>query len=149
MTLVRPPMTRFKMTLRADCAVSACSPSVSPQKLLPLIVSGGDSAFGRESTLPRGLLASKIEQIFLLTNLASLLALEQLDRTFDYTSTKLPVSAHTQSSFLKSVFKPSLFLAFFSQVSPLSMATLQSSETIDEKSHSFSVFVSTWLSYLH
>lgn len=99
----------------------------------------GESAFGRESTLPRGLLASKIERIFLLTNLASLLALEQLDPTFDYTSTQLPVSAHTQSSFLKSVFKPSLFLAFFSQVSPLSMAILQSSETIDEKSHSFSV----------
>ena len=26
MTLVRPPMTNFKMTVRADCAVSACSP---------------------------------------------------------------------------------------------------------------------------
>ena len=26
MMLVRPPMTNFKMTIRADCAVSACSP---------------------------------------------------------------------------------------------------------------------------
>ena len=25
-SLVRPPMTSFKMTVRADCAVSACSP---------------------------------------------------------------------------------------------------------------------------
>ena len=32
--LVRPPMTSFKMTVRADCAVSACSPLPQPIKRL-------------------------------------------------------------------------------------------------------------------
>ena len=30
--LVRPPMTDFKMTVRADCTVSACSPPLSLYK---------------------------------------------------------------------------------------------------------------------
>ena len=30
MTMVRPPMTNFKITIRVDCAVSACSPMQLP-----------------------------------------------------------------------------------------------------------------------
>ena len=30
MTMVRPPMTNFKIIIRADCAVSACSPMQLP-----------------------------------------------------------------------------------------------------------------------
>ena len=44
MTLVRPPMTNLKMTVRADCAVSACSPLLLSIKALAprlLCVCGG------------------------------------------------------------------------------------------------------------
>ena len=34
MTLVRPPMMNFKMTVRADCAVSAHGPLLLPIKIL-------------------------------------------------------------------------------------------------------------------
>ena len=50
MMLVRPPVT--KVVVRADCAVSACSPL--PQLIKsssPLNVSGMESVFGQESTL--------------------------------------------------------------------------------------------------
>ena len=80
MMLVRPPMTNFKMTVRADCSVSACS-------ALPLSIRALDhwssaereSAFGQMSTLftlPLQLPASEIKQTFLSTNLASLTAFE-------------------------------------------------------------------------
>ena len=56
MTLVRPPMTNLKMTVRADCVVSVCRPLLQPRKTLsPLVVSRGwvgESAFGRMSILP-------------------------------------------------------------------------------------------------
>ena len=41
MTLVRPPTTNLKMTVRADCAVSACSPLTVCKSSCPLIVTGG------------------------------------------------------------------------------------------------------------
>ena len=48
-----------------------------PSACCPLIVSAGESAFGHESPSPPQLLASKIKQTFLSTNLAFLLAFEQ------------------------------------------------------------------------
>ena len=44
MTLVRPPMTNFKMTVRADCAVSAHSPLPLPVKILASWLSGRGGA---------------------------------------------------------------------------------------------------------
>ena len=52
MTLLRPPMTNFKMTVRVDCAVSAGSPFPQPIKALALTASQGKSAFGQEFALP-------------------------------------------------------------------------------------------------
>ena len=84
-TLIRPPTTSFKMTVRADGAVSAWSPPPSTyESSCPLLISwGGELAFGQMSTLPLppphtlGLPASKIKQIFFSTNLDSLLAFER------------------------------------------------------------------------
>ena len=87
--LVRPQMTEFKMTVRDDGAVSAVGPPIpSPHPprikfLAPWLPKGGESAFGQTSaTLHTSspasqLLASDIEQTFLSTNLACLLAFEQ------------------------------------------------------------------------
>ena len=53
MKLVRPPVTNLKMIVRADCAVSACSPlPQSIKALAPLVVSGGGTTFGQTSVLP-------------------------------------------------------------------------------------------------
>ena len=41
MVLVRSPMTNLKMTVRADCTVSACSPLPQPIKLSPPPCQGG------------------------------------------------------------------------------------------------------------
>ena len=65
--LIRPLMTSFEMTIRADCAVSACSPLLCLLKLLP-------TDFGLWNrylcSLPLPLLPlSKLKQIFLSTNL--------------------------------------------------------------------------------
>ena len=116
MMLVRPPMTNFKMTLRADLLFRHVAPSLSLQKLLPPTVSAGWGGIGLWTGVhpPPWLLASKIVRVSLPSNLASLPALEQLDPTFDYTPAEHPVSERTQRSFLRSVSKPSLFLAFFS-----------------------------------
>ena len=79
MMLVRPLVTNFKMTVRADCAVSACSSLPLSIKALAPWLSGGKSAFEQVSASPSPaeLLASKIKQIFISTNLASLLAFER------------------------------------------------------------------------
>ena len=51
--LVRPPMTNLKMTVRADCAVSACSPHPGLYKLLPADCQwSGGAGFGQASTSP-------------------------------------------------------------------------------------------------
>ena len=84
-------MTNFKMMVRADCAVSACS-------LLPLFIKalahwlspGGwrGSASGHEFTLPTPqpqLPASKIKQTLLSTNLAS-------SSAFEWQAAKPPLS---------------------------------------------------------
>ena len=53
MTLVRPPMTNLKMTVRADCAVSACSPLLlSIKALAPLVVNGRSQPLDRCSPFP-------------------------------------------------------------------------------------------------
>ena len=70
MTVVRPPMTNFKMIIRADNAASACNSLPLSIKLLPTDCQGGVSLWTQICPLPR-LLAFKIKQIFLFTNLAS------------------------------------------------------------------------------
>ena len=71
-------MTNFKMTIRAYCVVSTCSP-LSLWKFLPTDCQWGQSAFRQESTFPTHpqLLTSEIKEAFLSTSLASVLALEQ------------------------------------------------------------------------
>ena len=54
MTPVRPPMANFKMPVRADCAVSACSPLPPSIKALAPWLSRRESAFGQASTLSPG-----------------------------------------------------------------------------------------------
>ena len=71
-------MTDFKMTVRAGCAVSVCSPLPWSIKALVhwlSVVGAGKSSFRQKSTAPC-LLASKIKQTFFSTSLASLLAFE-------------------------------------------------------------------------
>ena len=45
-------MTNFKMTLRADCASSTCSPLPPPGIALAHSLSGGELTFRQESTFP-------------------------------------------------------------------------------------------------
>ena len=45
MTLIRPPTTNFKMTVRADCAVSAWSPLPPPIKALAPCLSAGEESW--------------------------------------------------------------------------------------------------------
>ena len=72
MTLVRPLMTNLKVTVRADCAVSACSRLLlSIKALAPLAASAGGVGLCPQ------LLASEIKQTLLSSNLAYLLASEQ------------------------------------------------------------------------
>ena len=76
--------TNFKMTVRADGAISAGTPfPLSTRALAPWWSVGRQLAFEQESASPppHRLLASRIKQAFLSTNLASLLAFEQLAGT--------------------------------------------------------------------
>ena len=53
MTPVRPLVTNLKMTVRADCAVSACSPLLlSIKSLAPLVVNGRSQPLDRCSPFP-------------------------------------------------------------------------------------------------
>ena len=76
--LVRPLMTNFKKTVRADWAVSSCRPLPLSIKALVPRLSGGCWPLDRHQHLlpPPLLLASKIKQTFLFTPLASLLTFE-------------------------------------------------------------------------
>ena len=68
-------MTNFKMTVRADSAVSADSSLSQPVKILtPLLVSGGQLSFEQTSALPPQLPASEAKHIS--TNPAYSLAFE-------------------------------------------------------------------------
>lgn len=77
-------MTNVKVPVRADGAVSTCSPFPPPIEALAHRLSGvggrgwgEESAFGQEPTLPLPrMLASEIKQTLLSTSLASLLAFE-------------------------------------------------------------------------
>ena len=66
-------MTNFKMTVRADSAVSTCSPSLCLEKLLPTDGQWGKSAFGQESALPlpHPVAGSEMKQTFLSTTLVA------------------------------------------------------------------------------
>ena len=73
--LVRPPLTNFKMTVRAECAPSACSPLPLPIESLAHWLAGGwGNGLWTGVHLPHWLPASKIKQTFLSTNLVSLMA---------------------------------------------------------------------------
>ena len=50
--LVSPPMAILKMSIRTDCAISACSPLPLPIKALAHWLLVGELAFRLESTLP-------------------------------------------------------------------------------------------------
>lgn len=70
-------MTNFKMTVRADCALSACPPPPSAKKALTHWLRDGGWPLNMRS-LPTPLLtASENKQTSLSTNLGSLLALGQ------------------------------------------------------------------------
>ena len=81
--LVRPLMTNFKVTVRDDYAVSACSSSTKDsvyKSFHPLLVVGEERGVGlwtHVRHLYAQLPASGIKQTFLSTNLACLLAFEQ------------------------------------------------------------------------
>ena len=88
--LVRPLMTDSKMTVREDCAVSACNPF--PHSIYksshPLLVGAGSQSLDRyPPPSPSQLAASEIKQTFLSTNLACLLTFEG----------QAPNSTHTYS----------------------------------------------------
>ena len=52
--LVSLPMTNLKLTVRADCAVSACCPLFQTIKaLVPLVVSGGGISLWIDIHSPR------------------------------------------------------------------------------------------------
>ena len=87
--LVRLPVTNFKMTIWADCAVSPWSPYHWSKKVLAhwlLGRRGREWDFGLTSALPdTPVTASKIKQTFLSTNLHYwLLRGEQPDPTFHF-----------------------------------------------------------------
>ena len=92
--LVRPLMTDFKMTVRADRALSACSPRPQPIQPYTLTVRGrgGWSAFG-QALFPLPHIASiQIKQTFPSTNisLSGLFNSEQLNPTFGYKGKQSP-----------------------------------------------------------
>ena len=73
---VRSPMTNFRMTVRADCTVSACSPLLQPRKSRAHWLSvAGELAFGQVFPHHPWLLASK--QTCHCRVLASLSAVER------------------------------------------------------------------------
>ena len=78
MTVVRSPVTNFKITVEADCDVSVCSPLPLSIKVLAhwcqWWVEGGGTPSDRCPPSPHQLPASKIKQTFLSTSLASSLA---------------------------------------------------------------------------
>ena len=79
MTRIRPLMTILKMTVRADCAVSSYSTTITYvyKGSGPTGWSGGGAGFGSMSATPTAQLPeSEIKQTFLSTNLAWLLALK-------------------------------------------------------------------------
>ena len=78
MTLLRPPKTNFKMTVRADCAVPECSFLPLSIKALSHWLSGWRVSLWTGVRPPCGLPASRIKQTFLYTTLASILAFEPL-----------------------------------------------------------------------
>ena len=88
MMLLRSSVTNLKMTVRADCAISACNPLQTVYKsFCPLVAVMGvvGAGGGRREAVglwtdicpPLQLPASEIKQIFLSTNLACLLAFER------------------------------------------------------------------------
>lgn len=85
---MRPQMTNFCMTVRADCTVSTCNPLPQPIKgLAPLNVGERGSAFG-QVPLPQSPTAGiqdKANFPFHQLCLSWLLSSEQPDPSFGYT----------------------------------------------------------------
>ena len=52
MMLIRPPMTNFRCLSEVTVLFLYVAPSLSLQNSCPVIVSGGESAFGKESVSP-------------------------------------------------------------------------------------------------
>ena len=78
MMLVRPLMTNYKRTVRADYTMSACSRLPQPIKVLAHWLSvEGVSLWTGVPTQPPWMPASQIKQTLLSTKLVSLLAFEQ------------------------------------------------------------------------
>ena len=79
MMLVRPLMTNLKMTVRDDCAVSACcpSPTLLVNAFTPYLSWWAVGLWTVVYHPPSQLLASEIRQTFLSTNPAYLLAFER------------------------------------------------------------------------
>ena len=79
MTLVRPPMTNLKVTVRTDCAISACSQpptSVYKRSYPPVARGWGEVSLWTDVCPPPAQLpASEIKQTFLPTDLVCLVAL--------------------------------------------------------------------------
>ena len=71
----RPPMTNFKMTVRADCVVSVYNPLLSIKALAPWLSLAGQG--GAVSGCGQVSLASKIKQTFLYTKLTFLSPFDQ------------------------------------------------------------------------
>ena len=70
-------MTSFKMTVKADYAVSAYIPPIYKSSCYLIVLEGGGRPLDRHLPTPQSLFpASKIKQTFLSTSLASLMAFE-------------------------------------------------------------------------
>ena len=84
MPLFRPPLTKFKLTIRAACAVSTCSPFPLPTKFAHWLSGERSQPLDRSPPSLPQLLASKIKQTFLSTNLTLFwfLSSKQPDLTF-------------------------------------------------------------------
>ena len=96
MALLWSPMTSFKMTVRAVLFLHG-APSLCLWKLSPLTVGRGGSQ-PLDRSLPSPLTASiQNEQIFLSTNLASLMA-------FEWWAARLPLSVTHPPTFSTSIY---------------------------------------------
>ena len=77
MTLIKPPMTNFKMMVGSDSAVSTCNPLPPSIKALTRWLPVGAVSLWAGVHPPPWLRTPKIKQTFLSTNLAFLLASER------------------------------------------------------------------------
>ena len=121
---VRSPMTNFRMTVRADCTVSACSPHLQPIKSHAHGLSvAGELAFGQAFPPPPLVAGVRNKFPFHFTLLASLLAFEwqAAGPGFDYTfyvpnrhfhiNSKNKQTKASDTSLLKPMLYPKLYFS--------------------------------------